>query len=149
VAGFTWRYNVSGGRPLILDFFFKDTETLTKGDIVNLESGEIDLAVTTDALLVGAFVGAFDPADEEQSGVVVGTDSVTIGRAIANPDAVYGVADNNARNAGVTLDIAGTTGAQGVAGSSNTEFVVAERKRQTADETRVMITPSAHFLAKH
>ena len=55
--GFEWRYNVSGGRPLILTFLMKASETLTRGDMLNIESGEVDLAVTSDAAIAGIFVG--------------------------------------------------------------------------------------------
>ena len=66
-----------------------------------------------------------------------------------NPDAVYGDAnDTSARLAGALLDVSGATGAQTVAASSNTEFVVVERKRQSSDETRVQIASTSHYLAK-
>ena len=149
--GFEWRYNVSGGRPLILTFLMKASETLTRGDMLNIESGEVDLAVTSDAAIAGIFVGPENPNDavDGKPGTLSGTDSTTIVKAIVNPDAVYADAnDTNARLAGATLDISGTTGAQTLAASSNTEFVVVERKRQSSDETRVMICSSAHYLAK-
>ena len=149
--GFDWRYNVSGGRPLILTFAMKDTETLTRGDLLNGESGEVDLAATGDAALAGIFVGPENPNDatDGSPGVVAGTDSTTIVKVLVNPDAVYGDAnDTSARLAGATLDVSGATGAQTVAASSNTEFVVVERKRQASDETRLMICSSAHYLAK-
>lgn len=149
--GFEYRYNLSGGRPLILTFLMKDTETLTRGDMLNIESGEVDLAVTSDAALAGIFVGPEDPDDavERKPGTVSGTDSTTLVKVIVNPDAVYADAnDTSARLAGATLDISGATGAQTLAASSNTEFVVVERKRQASDETRVMICSSAHYLAK-
>ena len=149
--GFEYRYNLSGGRPLILTFLMKDTETLTRGDMLNIEAGEVDLAVTSDAALAGIFVGPEDPDDavERKPGTVSGTDSTTLVKVIVNPDAVYADAnDTNARLAGATLDISGATGAQTLAASSNTEFVVVERKRQASDETRVMICSSAHYLAK-
>ena len=149
--GFEWRYNLyGGGKPLIKTFYMKDTETLTVGDILNVESGEVDLAATGDTGLAGAFAGPDDPGDavDNAPGTVAGTDSTTLVKVIINPDAVYEVEDNNARAPGATLDITGATGAQGVAASSNTEFVVVERKRQTSDPTHVMICPSAHYLAK-
>ena len=149
--GFEWRYNVSGGRPLILTFAMKDTETLTRGDMLNIESGEVDLMVTSDVAAAGVFVGPENPNDatDGQPGTVSGTDSTTIVKVIVNPDAVYADAnDTSARLAGATLDISGATGAQTVAASSNTEFVVVERKRQSTDETRLMICSSAHYLAK-
>ena len=149
--GFEWRYNISGGRPLILTFLMKDSETLTRGDMLNIESGEVDLAVTTDAAIAGIFVGPENPDDavDGKPGTVAGTDSTTIAKAIVNPDAVYADKnDTSARLPGATLDISGATGAQTLAASSNTEFVVVERKRQSSDETRVMICSSAHYLAK-
>jgi len=149
--GFKWRYNVSGGRPLILKFLMKDSETFTRGDMLNLESGEVDLMVTTDLAAVGVFVGPDDPDDatDGQPGVVAGTDSTTLVQVIANPDAVYADPnDTNARLAGALLDISGTTGAQTIASASNNEFVVVERKRQSSDETRVQFTAPTHYLSK-
>ena len=149
--GFTWRYNVSGGRPLIIKLLMKDSETLTKGDMLNLESGEVDLMVTTDVAAVGVFMGPDDPDDatDGQPGVVAGTDSTTLVQVIANPDAVYADPnDTNARLAGALLDISGATGAQTLASASNNEFVVVERKRQSSDETRVQFTAPTHYLSK-
>tara|TARA_Y100000310_G_scaffold247132_1_gene252659 strand:- start:2876 stop:3337 length:462 start_codon:yes stop_codon:yes gene_type:complete len=147
--GFTWRYNLSGGAPLIKSFIMKDTETLTKGDLVNIETGEADLAATADAALAGVVLGPTNPSDatEGTPGVVAGTDSTTPVDVIINPDAVYADPDDtNARQPGALLDISGATGAQALAASSNNEFVVVERKFQTADETHVMILNSAHYL---
>lgn len=147
---FEWRFNLSGGPPLVLPFQFKDTETLTKGDLVNVESGEIDLAATNDGNLAGQFLGAENPADTAISnpGVVAGTDSTTYGLAIVNPDAVYGVTDANARNAGASLDLTGTTGAQTVAADSNSDLRVVKTKKAAADETLVMIDAGEHYLGK-
>lgn len=149
--GFEWRYNLSGGRPLILTFLMKDTETLTRGDMLNIESGEVDLAATADVALAGIFVGPENPDDavDGKPGTVSGTDSTTVVKCLVNPDAVYADGnDTNARLAGATLDISGATGAQTVAASSNTEFVVVERKRQSSDETRIQIASTSHYLAK-
>jgi hypothetical protein len=149
--GFEWRYNLSGGRPLILTFLMKDTETLTRGDMLNIESGEVDLAATADVALAGIFVGPENPDDavDGKPGTVSGTDSTTVVKCLVNPDAVYADGnDTNARLAGATLDISGATGAQTVAASSNTEFVVVERKRQSSDETRLQIASTSHYLAK-
>jgi len=149
--GFEWRYNLSGGRPLILTFLMKDSETLTRGDMLNIESGEVDLAATADVALAGIFVGPENPDDavDGKPGTVSGTDSTTVVKCLVNPDAVYADGnDTNARLAGATLDISGATGAQTVAASSNTEFVVVERKRQSSDETRLQIASTSHYLAK-
>ena len=149
--GFEWRYNVSGGRPLILTFLMKDSETLTRGDMLNLESGEVDLLVTTDVAAVGIFVGPENPDDatDGEPGVVSGTDITTVVKAIVNPDAVYADRnDTSSRLAGALLDVSGATGAQTIASASNNEFVVVERKRQASDETRVMFTAPTHYLSK-
>ena len=145
---FAFRYTLNGGPPLILPFLFKDTETLTVGDLVNVETGEIDLAATNDTGLAGQFMGAEDPNDSAISnpGVVAGTDSTTWGLAIVNPDAVYGTADANARAAGATLDLAGATGAQTVATSSNVDLVVVQSKKNTSDETLVVVAHGEHYL---
>tara|TARA_Y100000310_G_scaffold126272_3_gene125043 strand:+ start:3206 stop:3661 length:456 start_codon:yes stop_codon:yes gene_type:complete len=146
---FSWRYNISGGRPLVLSFLMKDTETLTIGDLLTLDTGEVDLAATNDTTMIGRFEGPSDPADSKKGepGVVEGTDSTTVVRATVNPDAVYAdKSDTNARLAGVNLDISGTTGAMKLATDSNSDVITVERKLQNADETRVMIAPGEHYL---
>lgn len=130
--GFRYRYRMSGGVPTIQDLLYKDTETLTKGDMVNLESGEIDLAATADTNLLGVVL-------ETQAG----TDSTTRARVIVDADAVYAVYDPNARLKGATLDIAGTTGAQTIAASSNKEFVVVAES-SASQETLVRFNVGKH-----
>ena len=91
MPGFKFRYRLCGAPPTIEDLTFKDTETLSKGDLANLESGEIDLAATADTNLLGAIL-------ETQAGV----DSTTKAKVITDADAVYGVTDANARVKGAT-----------------------------------------------
>jgi len=115
-------------------FLFKDTETLTKGDLVNLETGEVDLGATGDTAFVGMVLET-----------KAGTDSTTEIEVIVDPDAVYAVYDANARAIGATLDIAGATGAMTVASSSNADLIVVGGT--SADEwTLVMINHGSHFL---
>jgi len=130
--GFRYRYRLGGGKPTIQNLIFKDTETLTKGDLVNLESGEVDLAATADTALLGT-------ALETKAG----TDSTTKIDCIVNDDAVYGIYDANARVKGATLDIAGATGAMTVATSSNKELVVVEAST-AAEETLVRFNIGKH-----
>lgn len=132
--GFSFRYRLSGGTPTILDLYCKDTETLTKGDLVNLESGEIDLAATNDSALLGVVLET-----------AAGTDSTTQFRVIVDRDAVYGVYDANARVTGATLDITGTTGQQTVTTSSNADVVVVAPS-SASEETLVMINTGNHAL---
>lgn len=119
--GFRFKFRMSGAPPTIQTLVFKDTETLTKGDMVNLESGEVDLAATADTALLGIVLETKE-----------GTDSTTEILVITDGDAVYEVYDANARVKGATLDLSGATGAQTVATSSNKEFVV--YAKSAADE---------------
>lgn len=134
--GFRYRGRQSGGEPTIQDILYKDTETLSKGDLVNLESGEIDLAATGDTNIIGLVM-------ETQAG----TDSTTRAKVIIDPDIILGVYDANARLKGATLDIAGATGAQTVATSSNKEFVVWAESTAT-EETLLVINIGKHHHNK-
>lgn len=147
MAGFIWAYNLSGGHPLVYEFVMKDTETFTVGDMGNIETGQIDLAATGDTALVGPIDGATDPDDNVsgQPGRIAGTTAVTKVRAYANPDVVLSVTDANARLAGALLDVAGATGAQSVAASSNNEFICT-RDSAATELTLVGINPGEHYL---
>lgn len=130
--GFRYMYRMGGGVPTVVTLKCKATATLTKGDLVNLESGEIDLAASGDAAMLGIVLNT-----------KAGTDSVTEYEVIVDPDAVYGVVDANARLMGATLDIAGTTGAMTVAVTGDADLTVVAPS--TADElTLVMITHGEH-----
>lgn len=133
-AGFKFQYRLSGDEPTIQTFKFKDTETLTKGDMLNVESGEVDLAVTGDTAFIGVAVNT-----------KAGTDSTTDMEVIVDDDAVYAVYDANARNAGALLDLTGTTGAQTIAADSNHNFIVVANST-AAQWTLVRINPSKHAL---
>jgi hypothetical protein len=135
-AGFRYRFCMHGGKPQTMKLFCKDTETLSKGDMANIESGEIDLGATGDTDLIGMI-------NETKAG----TDSTTEYEVIVDPMAVYGVYDANARALGATLDIAGTTGAQTVAASSNKEFVV-YAPSAADEETLVFINRDIHPYTK-
>lgn len=138
--GFHFAYTMSGGPPRIIDIISADT-ALAVGDLVNCESGNADLAATNDGALIGAVVGTADP-DADITALNGTSDKV---RVISNRDAVYMVTDANARLLGATLDIAGTTGAQTLAASSNVDVVVVETS--TASEpTAVMVAPGEHVF---
>lgn len=133
MAGFKFRYRMCGSPPTVQVLKAKDTETLTEGDLLNLETGVVDLAATLDTNLLGVCLGP--------TGAAVA--STTEIRFIRDADAVYGVVDNNARLMGATLDIAGLTGAQGVAASVNKELVVVAPSGAT-EETLVRINVGKH-----
>lgn len=136
MAGFTFAYRLSGAAPTVQSLLFKDTETLTSGDIANLETGEVDLGATADTLLAGVVLET-----------KAGTDSTTRIEVITDADAVYSVVDNNARLVGATLDLTGATGAQGVATSSNKEFVVVAESSAT-EPTLVRFNVGKHYANK-
>ena len=130
--GFHPRGRRSGRPYTIQSLLCKATATLTKGDLVNLEAGELDLAATNDAAILGVVLET-----------KAGTDSTTRYEVIVDDDAIYGVYDPNARLKGATLDIAGTTGAMTVAASSNKDLTV--YAESTADqETLVCISHGLH-----
>jgi len=133
-AGFKYEGRLSGGPDLFMSVLFKDTETLTKGDLINIESGTADLAATNDT----AFAGA---ARETKAG----TTAVSTIEFYYAPDAIYSVYDANARALGATLDISGATGAMTVTTSSNADVIVVGGL--TANErTLVMFVAGEHFL---
>lgn len=136
MAGFTFRYRLSGGAPTIESLTIKDTETLTNGDILNLESGEVDLGATGDTNLIGCCLNT-----------AAGTDSTTKYDVLTDDDAVYAVTDANVRVKGDTLDLTGATGAQGVTTSSNKEFVVVVASSAT-EETLVRFNVGKHHANK-
>ncbi len=147
MAGFIWAYNISGGRELVYEFVMKDTETLTVGDLLNLESGEVDLAANDDTSMLGPMAGASDPDDNVagQAGRVSGTNSTTKVRATVNPDAVLIAIDLNARLAGVNLDLTGATGAQAYTTDSVSDFLVV-KDSSAVEETLAIIAPGEHYL---
>lgn len=136
MSGFNFRYRKSGGAPTIQKILAKNTATLTKGDIANLASGQAELGATGQTNLLGAVLAT-------QAGVA----AVTQFDIITDADAVYGVADANARKIGDTLDLAGATGAQGVAASTNKEFVV-EADSLATEETLVRLNVGKAFNNK-
>jgi hypothetical protein len=133
-AGFKYEGRLSGGPDLFMSIAFKDSETLTKGDLINLESGTADLAATNDT----AFMGA---ARETKAG----TSGTTLIEVYYAPDAIYSVYDPNARALGATLDISGATGAMTVTTDSNHDVIVVGGLL-ASERTLVMIIAGEHFL---
>jgi len=80
--GFRFRFRISGAPPTLQKITVADA-AFVRGDMANLESGQLDLAVTTDAAIVGMI-------NETKSGMTTGTDTIEV---ITDGDAVYGVYD--------------------------------------------------------
>ena len=123
-SGFRFAGTVYGGpntKPITKKYLAKDDGQLTKGDVLNLESGEVDLGATNDS----AFIGVCNET-------VVAVDSTTWVEVIVNHDAIWAVYDASARAIGANLDISGGTGAMGVTTDSNSDVEVV--KASGADE---------------
>jgi len=147
---FYYRHRLSGNPPYILSFQSTSTETFTVGDLCTVNSGLLDIADSNASTFAGVFVGATHPADASLTapGTVASTASSTWLDVIVSPDAVYGIADTTARNAGAYLDITGTTGAMTITTDSDHDVLVIETKKRAADETLVIIAPGEHYLAE-
>lgn len=133
-AGFRYRGRRSGGPPTIQNILVNASITLTAGDLVTETGGRLVLGVTGATNFLGMILET-----------KAGTGGTTAYRVIVDEDAIYGVYDNNARVEGATLDIAGATGAQTVAASSNKEFVVFATKSANINETLVCINIGKHL----
>ena len=132
MAGFQFRYRMSGGRPTVRDFVFGDTETLTRGDIVNWKEGRVRFGVVGDGALVGAAMESLD-----------GNAGETVIRVITDGDAVYGVDDPHSRTRGDHLDLGGSTGLQYVSESARSQLTVV-RDSDADTETLVRIDVGSH-----
>jgi len=132
-TGFRYRGRKSGGAPTIQNIAVNSSITLTAGDLVSLTSNKLQLGATSQTSFLGVCLES-----------KAGTGGTTKYRVIVDSDAIYGVYDNNARGKGATLDIAGATGAQTVAASSNKEFVVFATKLNNSDETLVCFNVGKH-----
>jgi hypothetical protein len=133
-TGFQFAFRISKATPTVQKVISADA-ALAKGDLVNLESGKADLAVTNDTALMGAVLVS-------QTGMDTTSDEIEV---ITDDDAVYAVYDANARVKGEKLDITGTTGAQSVGAPTNNDLIV--YADSGADElTYVMISQANHWL---
>ena len=129
---FELAYTLDGSEPIIQTFVVKASAVLSAGEIVNLESGEVDAGATNDAGFVGIAVTDCDNTADGESV-----------RCIVNRYAVYKVVDANIRTVGDTLDLA--SGGLLVTTNSNADFLVV--KSSTASEpTYVVFTAGNHWL---
>jgi uncharacterized protein YbcI len=133
MPGFAFRYRLSGRPATIKSFLFQNTESVSRGDMLNLQDGKVRLAATGDTALVGAAVESLR-----------GDAATTSIRVIVDDDAVYGVEDSRARLKGATLDLDGLTGAQGLCSSVNADFVV-DVDSSADEETLIRITAGRHY----
>lgn len=129
--GFEFAYTLDGSAPILRTQTVKNAVVITRGEMLNLETGELDTAATSDTALAGV---AVEDCDNTSDGLSC--------EYIINENAVYRVTDNNARLAGATLDIA--SGGRGVATSSNADLIVLEDS--TATEPTLVTFNNTHVL---
>lgn len=129
MAGFEFRYKLSGGPPTIQRIAAGTAGLdLKKGDTIILDAtSEASLGVSGSATFLGVVTADY-------TSLTQATDKIDV---ITDVDAVYAVTDANARKIGATLDVSGASGAQTVTTSSNKEFVVVATKNAAADKTLV------------
>jgi uncharacterized protein YbcI len=132
MAGFDFRYRLSGGRPTVRGFASADGLILTRGDILNWENGRVEFGVPGDIALLGAALGSQD-----------GESAETIIEVITDADAVYGVHDPHSRLQGDHLDLDGLTGAHGVIPDASSQLAVV-LDCNADEETLVRITVECH-----
>lgn len=131
---FKWAYSLDGSDPIIQTFVVKASAVLSAGEIVNLESGEVDAGATNDEAFVGI---AVEDVDNTVDGHTV--------RVIINPFGVYQVDDANVRTVGDTLDLA--SGGKGVTTASNADLLVV-RSSTATEPTYVKIARAYNWLTK-
>jgi uncharacterized protein YbcI len=136
MRGFAFRYRRGGGQATVQSFAVARTETITLGDIVNVDSATVSFAISGDTALLGVALQTIDGT--------AGTGSIQV---ITDADAVYAVDDAHARRKGDTLNLTGTTGLQGVTTSPASDLVV-EADSTATDETLVSIKIDVRFRTR-
>ncbi len=129
-SGFWFAGSMDGSEPIEVEYIVKASAVISKGEMVNLETGEADAGAAADTGLIGIATESVDNT----------VDGHTI-KVIANPNAIYGVDDANARVAGALLDLA--SGGMGVTTDSSHTFMV--WADSAADEPTLVIFNGTHY----
>ena len=129
MAGFTFKYMLGGGVVYLTSFVVKTAESISKGDICKITSGEAENADTSDTTVFGV------AANDADAGETV---------KLYPPDSVYAVVDASARSCGDALDISGTS--DGVAAKVNDDMIVV-RNSTASEDTLVMLHDNAKIFS--
>ena len=130
-AGFKWAGSYDGSEPIKVKFVIADTVVVTKGMLLNLETGEADKGASNDEAFIGVATHDIDNTADGESV-----------EAIINPGAIYAVDDANARLAGATLDLG--SDAKSVTTTSNADLIV--YADSTASEPTLVCFNNTHYL---
>lgn len=129
---FEWAYSLDGSDPIIQEFTVTAGAVISEGEMCTLTSNEANAAASNDSTIIGI---ATHDVDNTVDGHTV--------KCIVNRNAVYKVADANARKVGDTLDLA--SGGLGVTTSSNVDFLIVKDSGPT-EPTYVRIAAGEHWL---
>jgi hypothetical protein len=129
MTGFVWAGSIDGSEPIIRKFTVVASAVISRGEMLNLETGEADAGATSDSAFLGP---ATEAVDNTVDGHVV--------ECITNPGAIYAVEDANARVAGAQLDLG--SGGLTLAADSNHDFTV--WADSAADEPTLVIFAGNH-----
>jgi uncharacterized protein YbcI len=132
IPGFDFRYTLSGASPTVRSLPIKDLQQLTRGDLLNLEAGQLDLGARGDRALIGVALES-----------KIGAEAATYVDVIIDADAVYSVVDGESRRRGDALDLTGVTGGQSVVTSAGGALVVVVSST-AAEPTLVRIAAGSH-----
>jgi uncharacterized protein YbcI len=133
MPGFEFRYRLGGGAPTVETLPFKTKRSVTAGDMVSLDAGEIALAASGDEALLGVALEA-STATAERGKLKVITDA----------DAVYAVINGHSRARNGTVDLTGVAGGQGIGDGPNGDLAVVVES-DDEDETLVRISVGKHW----
>jgi Uncharacterized conserved protein (DUF2190) len=129
MAGFVFKYMLGGGVVYLTSFTVKTGETITKGMMCKITSGEAEPADTSDTTAFG--VAANDAAAGE-----------TV--KLYPPDSVYAAVDSSARSSGDCLDIA--AGSAGITSKTNDDLICV-RNSAASDDSLVTLHGNAKIFA--
>lgn len=129
MAGFRFKYMVNGGVVYLTSFTVKTGESISKGEMCKITSGDAELADTSDTTIFGV------AANDADAGETV---------KLYPPDSVYGVVDANGRSCGDAIDLNATS--DGLATAANDDFVVV-RNSTDSEDTLVTLHSNAKIFA--
>ena len=129
MAGFVFKYMLGGGVVYLTGFTVKTGETITKGMMCKITSGEAEPSDSADTSMFG--VAANDAAAGE-----------TV--KLYPPDSVYAIVDASARSCSDCLDLA--AGSAGITTKTNADFVCV-RNTSASDDSLVALHANAKIFA--
>lgn len=129
MSGFRFKYMLNGGVVYLTSFTVKTGESITKGDMCKITSGEAEPADTSNTTLFGV------AANDADAGETI---------KLYPLDSVYAAVDANSRSCGDVLDLNGTS--DGLATAVNDDIIVV-RNSTDSEDTLVTLHSNAKIFA--